>query len=101
MTAIISTILLLLDLARWILIAMIIMSWLISFRVINTNNQFVATVWQALNAITEPMLGPIRRIVNRFLPNMGGLALSPIVLFVVLYFAEILIRRDIAPALLG
>ncbi|MCF6303006.1 MAG: YggT family protein [Devosiaceae bacterium] len=101
MTAVISTILLLLDLARWILIAMIIMSWLISFNVINTSNQFVATVWQALNAITEPMLGPIRKLIHRFFPNTGGLDLSPILLFVALYFLEILIRRDIAPALLS
>ena len=100
MTAIISTILLLLDLARWILIAMIIMSWLISFNVINTSNQFVATIWRALNAITEPMLGPIRKLINRFLPKMGGLDLSPIVLFVALYFLETLIRNDIAPMLL-
>lgn len=101
MTAIISTILMLLDLARWILIAMIIMSWLISFNVINTNNQFVAGLWRALNSITEPMLGPIRRLIHKFLPNTGSMDLSPIALFVILYFVEILIRRDIAPMLLG
>ena len=100
MTAVISTILLLLDLIRWILIAMIIMSWLISFNVINTNNQFVATVWRALNNITEPMLRPFRNLIHKVLPNTGGLDLSPIALFIALYFLEILIRRDIAPMLL-
>ena len=101
MTAIISTILLLLDLVRWILIAMIIMSWLISFNVINTNNQFVATIWRALNNITEPMLRPIRNLIHKVLPNTGGLDLSPIALFIALYFLEILIRNDIAPRLLS
>ncbi len=97
MTAVIATVLLLLSLTRWILIAMIVLSWLISFNVINTRNQLVDAVWRMLNAITEPMLKPIRR----FVPSMGGLDLSPIVLFVAIYFLEVLIRSDIAPALLA
>jgi len=97
MTAVIATVLLLLSLTRWILIAMIVLSWLISFNVINTRNQLVDAVWRMLNAVTEPMLKPIRR----FVPSMGGLDLSPIVLFVAIYFLEVLIRSDIAPALLA
>jgi YggT family protein len=63
---------------------MIIMSWLISFNVINTRNQFVAGVWRVVNAITEPILRPIRRII----PPMGGLDLSPIVVFVIIFFLQ-------------
>jgi YggT family protein len=62
----------------------IIMSWLISFNVINTRNQFVATVWRILNQITEPILRPIRR----FVPNVGGLDLSPLIVFVIIFFLQ-------------
>jgi len=57
---------------------MIIMSWLLSFNVVNRHNQFVDMIWRTCLSLTEPVLAPIRR----FLPNMGGLDLSPIVLFI-------------------
>ena len=56
MRAVLDIILILLQLYWWVLLIMIIMSWLISFNVINTRNQFVATVWQVLNQLTEPVL---------------------------------------------
>ena len=60
MRALLDVILVVLQLYWWIVIAMIIMSWLISFNIINTRNQFVDQVWRTLNALTEPVLGPIR-----------------------------------------
>lgn len=54
----------------------VIMSWLIGFNVINAYNPAVRSIWQAVNALTEPLLRPIRRM----LPDMGGLDLSPVVL---------------------
>ena len=82
--ALLQTISLILNLIWWVFLIMIIMSWLISFNVINTRNAFVANVWRVLNQITEPILRPIRRI----LPAMGGLDLSPIVVFIVIFFLQ-------------
>ena len=84
MRAVLDIILLILQLYWWVVLAMIIMSWLISFNVINTRNQFVEAVWRVLNQLTEPVLRPIRRV----LPNLSGLDLSPIVLFIILFFIE-------------
>ena len=87
MIALLQTISMLLNLVWWVFLIMIIMSWLISFNVINTRNQFVASVWRILNQITEPILRPIRRII----PPVGGLDLSPIIVFVIIFFLQNLI----------
>jgi YggT family protein len=68
----------------YILIAGAVLSWLIAFNVVNTRNQAVATIADALWRLTEPVLAPIRR----FLPNFGGLDISPVVLILLLYFAR-------------
>lgn len=60
----------------WIVILSVILSWLIGFGIINYSNQFVRQLWSGLNAVTEPLLRPIRRL----LPNTGGLDFSPLVL---------------------
>ncbi len=75
------------DLYFWIIIASAIMSWLIAFNVINTRNQFVATVWDTLIRLTEPALAPIRRI----MPNLGGIDISPVILLLLLGFIRRLI----------
>ena len=59
----------------WIIIIQAIMSWLIAFNVINTYNDFIRTVWTALDRMTQPLYRPIRRI----LPDFGALDLSPLV----------------------
>jgi len=87
--ALLSTLSLILSLVWWVFLVMIIMSWLISFNVINTRNQFVAGLWRAINQITDPILRPIRRII----PPMGGLDLSPIVVFVIIFFLQQLIAN--------
>ena len=96
MIALLQTISMLLNLVWWVFLIMIIFSWLISFNVINTRNQFVATVWRILNQITEPILRPIRRII----PPVGGLDLSPILVFVIIFFLQSFIANDL-PRLLG
>jgi len=68
----------------WILILTVVFSWLIAFNVINTQNRFVFTVVNILHRLTEPLLGPIRR----FLPDLGGLDISPVVLLLLLYFVR-------------
>jgi YggT family protein len=87
--ALLQTISLILNLIWWVFLIMIIMSWLISFNVINTRNQFVASVWRIINQITDPILRPIRRII----PPMGGLDLSPIVVFIIIFFLQQLISN--------
>lgn len=73
-----------LGLYQFVIIAMVIMSWLIGFNVINRHNQFVDMIWRTVNALTEPLLGPIRRT----LPSMGGLDLSPLVLLFAVFFLD-------------
>ncbi|WP_421761906.1 YggT family protein [Devosia sp.] len=82
--ALLQTLSFILNLVWWIFLIVIIMSWLINFNVINTRNQFVANVWRVLNQITEPILRPIRRVI----PPMGGLDLSPIIVFVIIFFLQ-------------
>jgi YggT family protein len=74
-----------LDVYTWIVIAMIVASWLVMFGVVNTRNDAIAMIIRGLYAVTEPVLRPIRRL----LPSFGGIDLSPIVLFLLIY----LIRR--------
>jgi len=93
MRAVLDIILLILSLYWWVVLAMIIMSWLISFNVINTRNAFVAAVWRILNQLTDPVLRPIRRVV----PSFSGLDISPIILFLILFFIERIIIYYIYP----
>jgi len=86
-----------LNLYSWCLIVWVIMSWLISFNVINTHNRLVHLVGDFLYRITEPALRPIRR----FLPNLGGLDLSPIVLILVVWFARNLLAEYWGRAVYG
>ncbi len=65
----------------WLLIISVVMSWLVTFNIINTGNRFVYMVGDFLYRITEPLLAPIRR----FLPFMGGMDISPVVLILLLY----------------
>ncbi len=91
MIALLQTISMILNLVWWVFLIMIIMSWLISFNVINTRNQFVAGLWRVVNAITDPILRPIRRIV----PPVSGLDLSPIIVFLIIFFLQSFIAQDL------
>ena len=97
MRALLDVILLALELYTWCIIVIAIMSWLITFNVINVHNDLVRAIWNALNGITEPALRPIRRV----LPNLGGLDLSPIVLLLIIFFIERVIRYNVYPMVLG
>ena len=79
----------------WIIIAAAVMSWLIAFGVVNTNNKFVYSVTDFLYRITEPAIAPIRR----FMPNLGGIDISPLVLILLLIFIrDVVLFGWIAPA---
>jgi YggT family protein len=73
----------------WLVIISAILSWLVAFSVVNTSNRFVFAVWDFLHKITQPALRPIRR----FLPNLGGVDISPVVLILLLYFCEMVLRN--------
>lgn len=81
------------NLYLYLVIASAILSWLIAFNVVNTRNQFVAAVAEFLYRITEPVLGPIRRR----LPNMGGLDISPIILFFLLWLIQLYLAEYVYP----
>lgn len=90
MTSIFQILMLLLSIAQFFVFAHFIMSWLISFQVLNIRQPFVAQIWYGLNRILEPIYGPIRR----FLPDMGGLDLSPLVALIGIYILRILLINN-------
>ena len=75
----------------YLLIASALISWLVTFNVINTSNRFVFIVLSFLHRITEPALRPIRRII----PNLGGIDISPVILILILYFVRDVIVDNI------
>jgi YggT family protein len=77
----------------YLVVAWVVLSWLIAFNVVNTRNQFVAMVADFLYRITEPALGPIRKI----MPHLGPIDISPIVLFFIIIFLQQVILRYILP----
>lgn len=92
---IIQTLLFAIDIYTWIVIAMIIYSWLYTFNVINNSNRFVAMVGEFLYKATDPLLRPIRR----YMPDLGGIDISPIILFIGIYFLRQLMVNVLAPAI--
>ena len=93
MRAILEVILIALDFYVWIIIASAVFSWLFAFNVINASNQFVGMIGNFLYNMSEPALRPIRR----FLPNMGGIDLSPIVLIFAIFLLQRIIVYYIYP----
>jgi YggT family protein len=80
-----------LDIYSAIIIASAIMSWLVAFGVVNVRNQFIRVVVDLLYRITEPVLRPIRR----FLPNLGGIDISPVVALLLIIVIQHLIANYI------
>jgi YggT family protein len=80
-----------LDLYKWVVIIWVVLSWLVQFNVINSHNQFVRTIGRALDQVVEPALRRIRR----FVPMMGNLDISPIILFLIILLVQLIIGRII------
>ncbi len=78
----------------YVIIAAAVLSWLIAFNVVNTRNQIVHMIAELLYRITEPALRPIRNM----LPNLGGIDISPIILFLIILFIQQVILPNIAKA---
>ena len=66
----------------FIVIAHIILSWLVNFQVLNLRQPLVSQIWYGLNRLVEPMYRPVRR----FLPDLGGIDLAPLVVLLILFF---------------
>jgi len=96
MYALIQTVLLALNIYWWIIILSAVFSWLYAFNVVNPRNDFVSMVGNMLFRLTEPALRPIRR----FLPDLGGIDISPIILLLIIFFLQQFIIHSIAPAVL-
>ena len=93
--AIINTIDFALQIYIFIVIGAVIFSWLYAFNVVNTSNRFVGMLGEFFYKATEPALRPIRR----FMPDLGGIDISPIILFVIVYFVRQVLWRVVAPAI--
>ncbi|NAZ37462.1 YggT family protein [Rubellimicrobium sp. CFH 75288] len=91
MTSLFEILLLILGVAKFLIFAHFIMSWLLAFNVLNPRQQFVQQVWGGLSRLLEPLYGPIRRV----LPPMGGLDLAPLVALVAIYALEIVLRNNV------
>lgn len=91
----IKIIALLLDVAFFILLVHVIMSWLINFNVLNLRQPLVASIWDGLNRLLEPIYRPIRGM----LPNTGALDLAPLIAFIVIIILRDIILPDLARAL--
>ena len=79
----------LIELYTWVLIIGVIMSWLITFNVINLSNQFVRMIYDVVTRLTEPLLSRI----GAMLPDLGGVDISPVILILLLWFAKDVIAR--------
>jgi YggT family protein len=79
----------------WVIIIQAVLSWLVAFNVVNTQNRFVYAVGNALFQLTEPVVGRIRK----FLPSAGGIDFSPMVVIIALIFLQRVVLQSLARSL--
>ncbi|WP_095204353.1 YggT family protein [Mesorhizobium carmichaelinearum] len=77
----------------WIVVGAAIFSWLYAFNVVNSRNQFVNSLGTMFYRLTEPVLRPIRR----FLPDLGGVDISPIIVLLALTFIGVFLNTSVQP----
>lgn len=92
MTSLLQILLMLIQVAKWIVLAHVIMSWLINFQVLNLRQPLVYQIWYGLNNLLDPVYSRIRRV----LPNMGGLDLAPLIALLAIYAARIILINNAA-----
>jgi YggT family protein len=92
MLSLIQIILLVLSVAQWIIIIHIIMSWLINFQVVSPRNPLVASIWDGLNRLVEP----VYRRIRQFLPDLGGIDLAPLVALLGIYALRIVLINNVS-----
>ena len=79
----------------WIIIVNAVLSWLVAFNILNTQNRFVFSILDATYKLTDPVLNKIRR----FIPNLGSIDISPVILILILMFIRNLVFEVFAPSL--
>ena len=87
--AVLSTLYYALSIYWWIVILSAVFSWLYAFNVINSRNSFVSSIGNALYQLTEPVFSRIRR----FLPDLGGVDISPIIVLLIIFFLQRLLEQ--------
>lgn len=92
MTSIFQILMLLLNIAYFIVIAHVIMSWLINFQVLNLRQPLVAQIWEGLNRLLDPVYSRVRSV----LPQMGGIDLAPLVVLIGVAVARIVLTNNAA-----
>ena len=93
MIAIFYLVLQILKLYSYVVIVNVILSWLVAFNILNTQNRLVYSILELSYRLTEPILNKIRH----FLPNLGSLDISPIILLLLIWFIEMCMKLYIAP----
>lgn len=93
MRAILQVVILALNICWWIVIASAVFSWLYAFNVVNPRNQVVSAIGQFLYQATEPVFRRIRR----FMPDLGTIDISPIVVLLGIWLIELVIGYYIYP----
>ncbi len=92
MISLFEILLMILNVAQWIVLAHVIISWLVNFQVLNTRQPLVAQIWSGLNRLLDPIYSRMRRV----LPVMAGIDLAPLVLLLLIYGARIVLVNNIA-----
>ena len=90
MTSLFQILMMLLKVAQFFIIAHIIMSWLIQFQVLNLRQSLVAQLWGGLNALVEPIYSRVRR----FLPQMSGIDLAPLVVLLAIFALKTILENN-------
>ena len=93
MIAVFYLILQILKLYSYVVITNVVISWLIAFNILNTSNRFVYSILELTYKLTDPFLNKIRR----FLPNLGTLDISPVILLVLIWFLQTCMYLYLAP----
>ena len=87
MNSLLGLIIQIINLYQFILLIYIIMTWLISFNIINTSNRFIFSMMNALFRLCEPSF----KLVRQYLPNLGALDISPVIVYLLLWFIKSLL----------
>lgn len=90
MTSVFEILMLILNLAQFVVLAHVIMSWLINFQVLNTRQPLVAQIWYGLNRVLEPVYGTVRRV----LPAMQGIDFAPLLVLLAIYALRIVLINN-------
>ncbi len=90
MASIATILLMVLNIAKWIIIIQAILSWLVAFNILSVRQPFVNQIWSGLNRVTEPVYRPIRER----LPTMGGMDFTPIIVLIAIIALQTIIVNN-------